>query len=180
MNSIALFGGSFDPPHIGHEAIVKEILRLDEVDKVVIMPTYLNPFKANYFAPSTIRLKWLKKIFQYYKDVEIDSFEVDLQEKVPTIRTVKYLLKKYNKIFLVIGADNLASLHLWKNYNELKELVTFIVASRDEIEVPLNFLKIDVVGPISSTSLRQHIKEDKISPICAKEIIKFYKDKNGK
>jgi nicotinate-nucleotide adenylyltransferase len=62
MDSIALFGGSFDPPHIGHEAIVKALMKLDEIDKIIIMPTYLNPFKTEFFAPADLRVKWLKKL----------------------------------------------------------------------------------------------------------------------
>jgi len=177
---IALFGGSFDPPHIGHESIVKEILKLKMVDKVVIMPTYLNPFKSKFYAPSSLRLKWLKNIFMPYKNVEIDSYEIDLKRKVPSIESVQYLLKKYQKIYLVIGADNLETLSKWYKYDKLKSLVTFIVATRDNIKVPTNFIKLKVEENISSTSLRAYIDKNKLSPICSDEIIKFYKEKNVK
>ena len=180
MDTIALFGGSFDPPHIGHEAIVKEILKLKMVDKVVIIPTYLNPFKSKFYAPSTLRLKWLNKIFTPYTNVEIDSYEIDLQRKVQTIETVQYLLKNHKKIYLVIGADNLESLSKWYKYNELKTLVSFIVAQRDEIDIPANFIKLKVEVNISSTSLREDIDKAKLSNICSDEITKFYKENNDK
>lgn len=178
MNRIALFGGSFDPPHIGHEAIVREALKLKEIDKVVVMPTFLNPFKTDFLAPSTLRFKWLKKIFASYKNVEISSYEVDLKRKVPTIDSVKYLLKSYKKIYLIIGADNLKTLHKWYKYDELKSLVTFVIASRDDIEIPKSFLKLKVEEKISSTKLREHFDISKLSKICSDEITKFYKEKN--
>lgn len=178
MDTIALFGGSFDPPHIGHEAIVQEALKLKFIQKVVIMPTYLNPFKSNFYAPATLRIKWLKKIFAHYDNVEIDSYEVDLKKQVSSFQSVKYLLKKYKRIYLIIGADNLESLSKWSRYDELKELVTFIVASRDEIKVPTNFIQLKVQENISSTQLREHIDKNKLSSICSKEITKFYKEKN--
>jgi len=178
MKSIALFGGSFDPPHIGHEAIVKELLKLKFVEKVVIMPTFLNPFKSNFYAPSALRLKWLKKIFSSYKNVEVSSYEVDLGKKVPTIDSVKYLLKRYKSIYLVIGADNLQTLHLWDKYDELKKLVTFVIASRDGIEIDANFLQIKVEENVSSTSLRGYTDKKKLSKICSDEITTFYKEKN--
>ncbi len=178
MKTIALFGGSFDPPHKGHEAIVKELLALKYINKVVVMPTYLNPFKSNSFAPSTMRLKWLKNIFALFKNVEISSFEVDLEKKVPSIQSVQYLLKSYKKVYLVIGADNLTSLSKWTDYDELNKLVTFIVASRDNIEVPNTFLKLHVEEDISSTDLRKKITKENLSEICSDEIIKFYKEKN--
>ena len=180
MSSIALFGGSFDPPHIGHEVIVKEVLKLDLVDKIVVMPTFLNPFKGSFYAPSELRLKWLKMIFKPYKNVEVDNFEVVQKRKVATIESVEYLLNKYDKIYLIIGADNLKTLHLWHKYHKLKELVTFVVASRDDIAIPKNFLKIKVEEDISSTQLRENISEEKLSKICSDEIIQFYKDKNAK
>lgn len=48
--NIALFGGSFDPPHKGHEAIIKEALKKLDIDKLIIMPTFINPFKQNFSA----------------------------------------------------------------------------------------------------------------------------------
>jgi len=180
MKSIALFGGSFDPPHIGHETIVKEALKLDDVEKVVVMPTFLNPFKSSSHADSELRLKWLKDIFFNFNNVEINSYEVDLKRKVSTIESVKHLLKKYKNIYLIIGADNLDSLSKWDNYEDLKKLVTFVIATRDDIVIPSNFLQLKVEDDISSTILRAHIIDDKLSSICATEIIKFYKDKNEK
>ena len=49
MDTIALFGGSFDPPHIGHEAVVKALKDFKEIDKIIIMPTFLNPFKSKFY-----------------------------------------------------------------------------------------------------------------------------------
>ena len=180
METIALFGGSFDPPHIGHEAIVREALKLEDIDKVVVMPTFLNPFKSSFLAPSTLRLKWLKEIFASYEKVEVSSYEVDLEKKVPTVDSVKYLLRRYKKVYLIIGADNLKALDKWYKYDELKTLVTFVVASRDEIEIPDNFLKLKVEEDISSTKLRENIDISKISKICSEEITKLYKEKNEK
>ena len=180
METIALFGGSFDPPHIGHEAIVKAVLELEFIDKVVIMPTYLNPFKHSFCASAALRLQWLKQIFGSNERVVVDSYEVDKAQKVPTIESVEYLLRTYKKIYLVIGADNLASLERWNNYDKLAKLVTFIVASRDDIAIPQGFLRLNVDVQVSSTSLRKKIDPAMLSKQCAIEITQFYKEKNGK
>ncbi|MDY0120747.1 MAG: nicotinate (nicotinamide) nucleotide adenylyltransferase [Sulfurimonas sp.] len=180
METIALFGGSFDPPHIGHEAIVRALLELGFVDKVVIMPTFLNPFKSQSHADATQRLEWLRKIFASNKRVIVESYEVDLGKKVPAIESVKHLLKQYKKIYLVIGADNLASLKQWYHYEDLKELVTFVVASRDNIVIPDDFISLDVKENVSSTSLRENMDKEKLPKECAVEILQFYKEKNGK
>jgi len=180
METIALFGGSFDPPHIAHEAIVKALLNIEEIDKVIVMPTFLNPFKSQFFAPSELRLKWLKEIFSDYKNVEISDFEVSQAKKVPTIESVKYLLKKYKKIYLTIGADNLETLAKWKNYHELQELVTFVVATRKSVEIPENFVQLSIDVDISSTTLRHTIDKTKLPQKCAVEIEKYYKEQNAK
>jgi len=178
MKSIALFGGSFDPPHIGHEAIVKALLKLDFIDEVVVMPTFLNPFKSKSVAPAKLRLKWLEEIFASFKKVQIDSFEVFQDKKVPSIETVTYLLSKYKKIYLVIGADNLAHLNEWYKIDELKKLVTFIVATRDDLKIPQSFIKLNIDENISSIELRKNIVEDKLSKITKDKIVKYYKEKN--
>ena len=180
IKTIALFGGSFDPPHIGHETIVKALLDFKEIDKVVIMPTFLNPFKNLSHAPSELRLKWLKDIFSDFKDVEVSSYEVDQKQKIPTIQTVLYLLKNYKKIYLIIGADNLSSLHKWDRFSELEKLVTIVVASRDNISIDKTKLRLKVDVDISSTSLREKIDIKKLPKKCAKEIEKFYKEHNAK
>ena len=180
MKSIALFGGSFDPPHIAHEAIVKALLRVEDIDKVIIMPTFLNPFKSKSFAPPELRLKWLKEIFSDYKNIEISDFEVSKGEKVPTIDSVKYLLKTYKKIYLTIGADNLETLHKWNNFHELQKLVTFIVATRESVKIPKNFMRLSIDVDVSSTTLRHIIDKTKLPQKCAVEIEKYYKEKNAK
>jgi len=79
-----------------------------------------------------------------------------------------------------VGADNIASLHKWKDYNKLKELVTFIVAPRDEINIPSQFLKLNVKIDISSSTHREKIDKNKLSKKSANEIEKYYKEYNAK
>ncbi len=180
METIALFGGSFDPPHIGHKAIVEALDELEFIDKTVVMPTHLNPFKSKSHASSELRFQWLTEIFQHLNNVHIDNFEVTKKRKVTSLESVKHLLKKYKKIYLVIGADNIASLPSWSNYQELSNLVTFIVASRDNIEVDHNYFKLDIDENISSSELRDVMKSSKIPKVCAVEIEKYYKEINEK
>ncbi len=165
MKTIALFGGSFDPLHIGHEAIVKSLLEIKQIDKVMIMPTFLNPFKSKSSVSAEERFRCLKNHFDKFENVEVSDYEVLQKRKVPTIKSVEYLLKKYKKIYLVIGADNLASLKKWQNYEKLNELVTFIVASRNGIKIPKEFLTLDIDIDISSTQLRRKKMQQRIDHI---------------
>jgi len=180
MNTIALFGGSFDPPHTGHIAIINALEKLDYIDKIIVMPTFLNPFKSRSHAPSVLRLQWLKCILWDYQNVLIDDHEIKLEKKVPTIESVEYLLKKYQKIFIVIGADNLETLGQWNRYSELKEKVSFIIASREKIEIPEEFIQIKVDVDISSSKLREVMDRTKLPKKCAQEIAQYYKETDAR
>jgi len=175
METIALYGGSFDPPHIGHKAIIEALEKLDYINKIIIMPTFLNPFKSKSHAPSELRFKWLKEIFKDFKNVKIDRYEVEQNRQVPTIESVRYLLKTYKSVYLVIGADNLHSLKEWNNYEELKNLVTFIVATRDKIMIDKKFIQLKVDEEVSSSTLRDNINISMLPEVCAVEIEQYYK-----
>jgi len=177
METIALFGGSFDPPHIGHKAIVEVLQKERYIDKIIIMPTFLNPFKSSSHASSALRFRWLQTIFNGFSDVEISDYEVKQNRAVSSLETVHYLLKRYKKIYLVIGADNVASLETWNNFTELNSLVTFIVALRNDIEIPKHFISLNIDEKISSSELRKNMKISKIPKECAVEIQQYYKEK---
>lgn len=173
---IALFGGSFDPPHLAHELIVKNALNKLDIDKIIIMPTFLNPFKENFSAKPKLRLAWLEKIFKNESKVELSDFEIKQKRKVASIESVNYLKKIYNieKIYLIIGADNYQNIYKWKNFDELKKQVEFVVALRDEIKLPKNIEKIIINEKISSTYIRDKEDYAKISPLIKDEVKKFY------
>jgi len=173
---IAIFGGSFDPPHTGHEEIVKEVLNSLHVDKLFIVPTHLNPFKKEFFAPSKLRLKWLKTIFTK-KEIEILDYEIRQKRSVPTIETIEYLksIYKLKKIYLIIGADNFANITKWHRYEELSKQVEFIVASRDKRNIPKNLIKLPINANISSSKLRSNMNTSFIPHKIREEVEEYYR-----
>jgi nicotinate-nucleotide adenylyltransferase len=159
--NIAIFGGSFDPPHIAHENIVNEVIENINIDKLFVVPTYLSPFKDKYHLEPKERFELLTTLFEDDKKVEVTNFEIIQNRAVPTIETVEYLNKKYNpkNIYLIIGADNLQSIHLWNNFEQLHELVKFVVISREGYEVKNDIIRFNTISmdiDISSTYLRDN------------------------
>jgi nicotinate-nucleotide adenylyltransferase len=181
MKSIALFGGSFDPPHLGHLEVVDKALEQLDIEKLIILPAYLNPFKTTSVAPASLRLKWLRQIFKDHKRVEVSSFEVDHNRSVATIESVKHFKSLQPcQVFFIIGADNLHKLQQWHRFDELKDLVTFVVAHRDKIEIPSHYIDLHVDAPINSTALRKETDHTLIPECVSDEISQYYKEKNGK
>ncbi len=154
---IAIFGGSFDPVHIGHINIVKKALSSLDIDKLIVVPTFLNPFKNEFFFSPIQRQEMLKKVFEKYDKVDVCDYEIKQNRTVYSIDTVKYIKTSYkpSKIYFVIGADNLENLNKWKNIEELEELVEFVVAKRKGFEIKnKDFKTLEVNVDISSSILR--------------------------
>jgi nicotinate-nucleotide adenylyltransferase len=175
---LALYGGSFDPPHVGHVRIVTEALKILPVDRLIIVPASLNPFKTTVRANGLLRYKWLKAIFTDYKNVEISDFEIKQNRSIPTIETVEYYSKLYDEIYLIIGADNLEKLQQWHRFDELNQMVHWVVASRGEISIPKNMISLTINEEISSTDFRASFSSLGLETTIENEIITYYKELN--
>jgi nicotinate-nucleotide adenylyltransferase len=157
--NIAMFGGSFDPLHIGHEQIAYKALDLLDIEKLIIVPTYLNPFKKEYFFDPKERKQLLYSLFQDQEKIEILDYEIKQNRAVPSIETVEYIDQTFHpeKLYLIIGADNLPSLDQWDNFEKLQKRVIFVVFHRKGYEVKndiIPFIDIELDIDISSTELR--------------------------
>lgn len=175
--TIAIFGGSFDPPHIGHEQIVHQCLKeLVDIDKLVVVPTYLNPLKSEFKLDPKTRLELIHELFDDVQNVDVSDFEVEHNQAVYSIQTVKYLKEKYKaeKIYFIIGSDNVSTLNKWKSIDELYNLVEFVVISRNGFINEHNFKKIEVDIPISSTMLKQNLNMDYIPKKIQNKVKKFW------
>jgi nicotinate-nucleotide adenylyltransferase len=172
----ALFGGSFDPPHLGHKEIIKKAL--DYANKVIAMPTYLNPFKNSFNAPPQKRINWVKKSFNF-KNVEICDYEIKQNRAVYTIESFKHLSKIKNIKFIIIGSDNLKDITKWKNFKELNNSVTWLVANREgfilNTSALKNFIILNLNINVSSTQIREGKKLNFLDEKIRDDVLNFYK-----
>ena len=177
MMKIALFGGSFDPPHLGHDSVVKNALECLEIDKLIIMPTFINPFKSGFFADEKRRFLWAKRVWGDLKGVEICDFEIAQNRPVPSIESVLYLQKLYtpSKFYLIIGADHLQSLPKWHEFERLSQIVEFVIAKRDNIAVPAEFKHLNTDINISSSFIRANLSVDEVCVAIKDEVKAYYK-----
>ena len=124
-----LFGGSFDPPHLGHLEIIK---RLDSSYKrVIVIPAFCNPFKSMPIASIHTRIAWLEELCADYLRVEISDFEARANRVVYAIEYVRHYASKYGEIGLALGSDALESLPSWREASELAQLAKIVPLVRD-------------------------------------------------
>jgi nicotinate-nucleotide adenylyltransferase len=110
MKTIILFGGVFDPVHIGHLSIYEAIKKHYKFDKFIIVPSKNPPLKSHQpYAFVWDRLMMLNLMFRKYRDIEISDYEIKQKhENISyTIDTLKYFHKKYphTKFYFVVGTD---------------------------------------------------------------------------
>jgi len=172
--SIAIFGGSFDPPHLGHLEVIKKALEKLDIDKLIVVPAYISPFKKGHAAPPELRFKWLKTITAFDPRIEVSDIEIKKEGPSYTIDTVNHFAPFFDTIYLIIGADNLKSPHKWHRFDELDKKVRWVVATRDRSAVPEKFIRLDVEMPISSTELREKIDPKWIPEPIRDEVVRFY------
>ena len=180
--AVAIFGGSFDPPHAGHVAVVKRALQTLPVDRLYVVPAFVNPFKEGTHAPAELRLQWLRRIFENEARVEVSDFEVCQERPVPTVETVRHFRQRDPSVYLIIGSDNLDALARWHDFERLDSMVTWVVATRRGHHAGGMLRTLDVDVDVSSTELRALEKTHLIPDAVRAEIENYYKElqcKNG-
>ena len=124
---IAIFGGSFNPPHFGHVDIVKNLERY--FDHVIVMPSFISPFKAEQ-PDSSARFTLCKKVFASEK-TEVSRYEIAKKGVSYSVDTAAYLAKRVQgELYWVIGSEEVKRLEQWHEIDKLKTLVTFYVVPR--------------------------------------------------
>lgn len=133
---IGIFGGTFNPPHKGHERMIEQLTEELELDKVLIIPNKIPTHKrCEDLADNEDRLNMCRMAFKNPK-YEISTMEMDRASDSYTIYTVDELLEKYpgDELYLIIGSDMFLMFHKWYKHKELLEKCTVCVASRDSEE----------------------------------------------
>ena len=157
--TIALFGGSFDPPHIGHQLIVEKALANLQIDQLFVVPAYLNPFKTSTLADAPTRFLWCQTLFDSLDRVKVDDYEIKEGKSTVTSQSVKHFNQAYDVKYLIIGSDNLSSLTKWHDFEWLNETVTWVIATRGNHHLDTDELSkwelLPLEAPMSSTQIRE-------------------------
>ncbi|EIE39356.1 nicotinate-nucleotide adenylyltransferase [Mycoplasmopsis canis] len=137
---IGIYGGSFDPIHKGHIEIAKYVIKELNLDKLLIVPTYVSPFKKKSISIED-KINMINLVLE--EKMELCLFEAKRNTISYTIDTVKYIKNKYknDELFLIIGSDNLSKLHKWKDIDEIANLTKIVALRRSPIINKTNLKK---------------------------------------
>lgn len=122
VKHIVLFGGSFDPIHIGHAIVASYVAQFCDVDEVWLMPGRINPLKLDRRpAPANARLEMCRLVAGKIPGVTTCDLEMHLPEPSYTIDTLSELKRLYPhfRFSLLIGSDNWEVFHLWRKHEEI-------------------------------------------------------------
>lgn len=181
--NVAIFGGSFNPPHSGHRAIIEYAIKCGFIDLLIILPNFKNPLKGDSepFLSDEARVELLQKMIdeimldsadcavdsaldsaiyaqnsQNLPKILLSNYEISQKKPSFSIDSILHFKQIYapKNLYFIIGADILSELDKWHKIDEIRQAVRFIVATRGEIPIPSEFLQFQVREDISSSAIR--------------------------
>ncbi len=153
---LAVYGGSFDPPHVAHALVCAYVLATQRIDRLLIVPTAQHPF-AKPLTPFEHRVRMCELALRDLQRVEVSRIEQELGAPSLTLHTLEALQQREpgRRLRLVIGSDLLAETHAWHRFDKVCELAPLIVVQRaghvTDAEVP-------ALPDISSTEARRRLR----------------------
>jgi len=128
---IAILGGSFDPPHVGHLLVAQQVKRLLNIDQVWLMPAYSHPFSKS-LSTSVHRLAMVKLLED--DTIKASDFEIQKKGVSYTIDTLESISNRYphHSFYWISGSDQIKDFPKWKNWQEFLRNYKIIIYARDE------------------------------------------------
>jgi nicotinate-nucleotide adenylyltransferase len=187
---IAILGGSFNPPHLGHQLIASQTLDFTKNRQIWLTPCYKHTFEKN-LAPVKTRVKMTKMLEN--KKIKYSNEEIKAKLDGETINLMNLLKKKYpqHQFSFIIGTDNLPTFKKWGQWQKLITTTQFLVFPRPGFKYNLKkyglnkkeylFKKIDhpllITCNISSTDIRKRVKQNlPIKHLVPKKIADYIKN----
>ena len=191
MGLTAIFGGTFNPPHIGHYQMLKALDNRPEIEEIWLMPDKIPPHKVcDFLADDRDRIAMCRIIADDFKKVRLCLAEFEREGKSYTYDTVTEFRKRYpqREFTFVCGGDMLISFKEWYRYEELMKMISFTVFRRTDTdnaefdrkaeELSEMGMKItvmsEIITSVSSTYIRNNTKKSR--ELLPKKIYDYIKD----
>ncbi len=192
MKKIGILGGTFDPVHLGHIGLAQAALHELMLDEVLLMPANKQPFKKNkHVEDASKRLRMIELATLNCERIGVTDIELQSEGLSYTYDTMIKLMKIYpdTEICFILGSDSLLKIESWYKGKKLLKLCSFAVGLRpgddramlrDEADrltheygCKIALLE-DLMKPISSTAIREHIhNKESISGLVGSEVEEY-------
>ena len=186
--NITLFGGSFNPPHLGHQLVISQAFEfVKSIDKIWLLPDYQHsPVNNKNLAPVKHRLAMTKSLLN--GQVRLETCCIDKKMSGNTIEHITYLEKKHPQhlFSFLLGSDNLKTFNQWPDYKTLLKKMTFYIYPRASF--PLKPLypnmrpikhPLQIITNISSTMVRKRLKQNlSIKHLVPEKVEKYINTQN--
>ena len=185
MERIGLYGGSFDPVHLGHLLVAQAAREELQLHKIFFIPVAQSPFKPDAKpTPAAERLKMLRLALVGNSHAEVDEQEIKRGGVSYTIDTAQDYTRRFPnaKLFYLIGADHVLQLPKWREADKLAKLVEFLVIPRPgefRMQIPTPFRGAFLTGfplDVSSSQIRARVKAglsiENLVPATVAEVIR--------
>ena len=190
MGFVAIFGGTFNPFHIGHYEMLEALQSDDSIDEIWIMPDKIPPHKeCDFLASDNDRIEMCRIVSKDFSKAKLCLIEFEREGKSYTYDTIRYLNERYSstKFIFVCGGDMLVYFDKWYRYEDLMKLIPFIVFKRantniSEFESCIEKfrkmgMKIDVKDEIISNVSSTQFRKDNLSEILPEKVYNYIKER---
>lgn len=173
---VAIFGGTFNPIHIGHLIMAQYVLNYTDIDKIIFVPNGVPPHKSDMeIASGKDRFEMVRLSIEDNPNLDISDFEIKKKTPSWTIDTLQFFSQKYDQVYFMLGSDNLFDILKWKRSTEILRSFPLIVLPRqrntrgvyklinhytDKYCANITFVNMPLID-VSSTEIRKLIKENK-------------------
>ena len=154
---VGLFGGSFNPPHVGHAMVVSWLIWTEQVDEVWLMPTYEHAFDKELI-PFDVRIRACEALAGLFPGrVSVCPIESELPKPSYTYNSLQALSERHqeHQFRLVAGSDILDQVHAWHRWEEIVNAFSPIVVSRSGHRI---LPGTPVFPKVSSTDVRKLLR----------------------
>jgi nicotinate-nucleotide adenylyltransferase len=186
---VGLYFGTFNPIHAGHLIIANHLVEFSELDEVWMVVTPHNPFKKKAtLLDNHQRYEMVYQATENYPKIKPSDIEFNLPQPSYTVNTIVHVQEKFpnHEFSLIMGEDNLQTLHKWKNHELLVENHDIYVYPRvfenkknDRFSYDRVHLIDAPIVEISSTHIRNSIKDNKnVQPLLPNNVWKYIDEMN--
>ncbi|MFQ6093852.1 MAG: nicotinate-nucleotide adenylyltransferase [bacterium] len=183
---VGIFGGTFNPPHLGHLIVAQEVRRRFSLDKIVFVPSARPPHKADSPGASSAE-RYIMTVLATRDNpyFEVSDVEIRRPGRSYTVDTIKQFKKLYGtevEIFFIMGGDSIFEIDTWREPEEILRLCKVIVTTRpgfdltkveDRLKEKAILTEVSRID-ISSTEIRRRVQEGKsIKYLVPKEVEEY-------